>query len=49
MGSTTVAALLPGFLTLVRMREEGERSSRIAGAIDEGYGRVGRGGEEVGY
>jgi len=49
MGSTTVAALLPGFLTLVRVRKEGERSSRIAGTIDEGYGRVARGGEEIGY
>ena len=49
MGSTAVAALLPGFLALIRVRKEGQRSSRIAGTIDEGYGRVARRGEEVGY
>ena len=41
MGPAATAALFPGLLTLVRVREEGQRSGgRIAVAIDDGYGRV---------
>jgi hypothetical protein len=37
-GSTAIAALLPGHLALVRVRQERQRS--ITGAIDDRYGRV---------
>ena len=49
VGSTAVGALLPGLLPLVRVRKEGQRSGRVARAIDEGYGRVARRREETGY
>lgn len=49
VGSTAVGALLPGLLPLVRVRKEGQRSGRVARAIDEGYGRVARRREEAGY
>jgi hypothetical protein len=50
MGPAATAALLPGLLALVRVREEGQRGGgggRIAVAIDDGYGRMSRRRETI--
>jgi len=48
MGPAATVALLPGFLTLVRVRKEGQRSgARISVTIDDGYGRVSRRRETI--
>jgi hypothetical protein len=48
MGPAATVALLPGFLTLVRVRKEGQRSGgRISVTIDDGYGRVSRRRETI--
>jgi hypothetical protein len=48
MGPAATVALLPGLLALVRVREEGQRSSgRISITIDDGYGRVSRRRETI--